>query len=172
MAHPKHEQVRERYDHRCGYCTVSEIDAGGELTVDHYHPLSAGGGESDDNLVYACSRCNLFKGDFWPGDQDHERGHRVLHPLRDEVSVHLALNEQTGRMEALTETGRFHIALLQLNRPQLVALRVRRRLSTLREVNQQLLEAEIAQLRLTLDARERYIALLRRLLGLPSDAEP
>jgi HNH endonuclease len=171
MAHPKHEQVRERYGHRCGYCDVSEVDAGGELTVDHYCPRSAGGGDDDDNLVYACSRCNLFKGDFWPGVQYQERGHRVLHPLRDDVSAHLAPNEQTGQMEALTETGRFHITLLQLNRPPLVALRVRRRLGALLETKQSFLEAEIAQLRLTLDARERYIALLRRQLGLSSDPE-
>lgn len=160
--------MRERYNYRCGYCDVSEVDAGGELTVDHYRPLSA---DSDDNLVYACFRCNLFKGDFWSGVQDQEQGHRVLHPQRDDVSAHLAPNEQTGHVESLTETGRFHIALLQLNRPPLVGLRVRRRLIALLEVKQQLLEAEIAQLRLSLDARGRYIALLRRLLGLPSDEE-
>jgi hypothetical protein len=171
VAHPKHAHVREHYDYRCGYCTVSEVDAGGELTVDHYRPVSARGDESDDNLVYACSRCNLFKGDFWPSVQDQERGHRVLHPLRDVVSAHLAPNEQTGNVEPLTETGRFHITLLQLNRRPLVALRVRRRLISLLEAKRQLLEAEIAQLRESLDARERYIALLRRLLGLPSNQE-
>jgi len=33
VAHPKHAQVRERFDYRCGYCDVSEVDAGGELTA-------------------------------------------------------------------------------------------------------------------------------------------
>jgi len=70
-------------------------------------------------------------------------------------------------VEPVTETGRFHIALLQLNRPPLVALRMRRRLIALLEAKQQLLEAETLQLRATLDSRERYIALLRQLLGLP-----
>src|SRR5262249_19783428 len=172
VAHPKHAQVRQRCGYRCSYCTVSEVDAGGELTVDHYRPVSAGGDDSDDNLVYACSRCNLFKGDFWPDSQDPERGHRVLHPLRDDIPAHLRENEQTGQVEPLTETGRFHITLLQLNRPPLIALRVRRRLTTLLEAKGQLLEAEITQLRLSLDAGERYIAMLRQWLGLPPGQEP
>jgi 5-methylcytosine-specific restriction endonuclease McrA len=105
VAHPKHAQVRERYDYRCGYCDVSEVDAGGELTVDHHQPVSAGGDNSDDNLVYACSRCNLFKGDFWPNSEDQEHEHRVLHPLRDDISAHLRPNERTGHVEPLTEAG-------------------------------------------------------------------
>lgn len=169
MAHPKHEQVRRRYECRCGYCGVSEVDAGGELTIDHYQPISAGGDDNDENLVYACSRCNLFKSDFWPGPQDLEFGHRILHPSRDNLAVYVRLNEPNGRLEPLNETGRFHIALLQLNRPALVALRVRRRLVTLLEAKRQLLESEIAQLRTTIEAQERYIELLQQLPGVPPD---
>jgi hypothetical protein len=117
VAHPKHAQVRERYDYRCGYCDASEVDAAGELTVDHYRPVSGGGDNNNDNLVYACSRCNLFKGDFWPDALDQQRTHRVLHPLLDDLSTHYHENEATGQLDPLTETGRFHITLLQLNRP-------------------------------------------------------
>ncbi len=53
MAHPRHAQVRARYQNCCGYCGVSEEDTGGELCVDHYIPVTAGGGDEDDNLVYA-----------------------------------------------------------------------------------------------------------------------
>ena len=171
MAHPKHAAVRQRYGFACGYCSVSETDAGGELTVDHFQPVSAGGNESDENLVYACSRCNLFKGDFWPSPQDEEHGHRLLHPLRDHVTAHVHLIEQTGQLEALTETGRFHIASLQLNRPALVALRIRRRLISLLEAKKLLLETEVAQLRSTIEAQERYIVLLQTLLGLSPSEE-
>lgn len=66
MAHPRLQIVRERYSNCCGYCGVSETDAGGELTVDHFRPLSAGGDDSDDNLVYACIRCNQYKGILLP----------------------------------------------------------------------------------------------------------
>lgn len=172
MAHPKHQEVRQRWGYCCGYCTVSEVDAGGELTVDHYRPISAEGDDSDDNLVYACSRCNLFKHHFWPNFEDREHGHRVLHPMKEDLSAHFRPNEQTGQFEPLTETGRFHTTLLQLNRPPLVALRIRRRLAALLEAKLKLMDAEVAQLRLSLDARERYIALLLQTLGLPPEGEP
>ena len=74
MAHARHAQVRDRYRARCGYCSVCEEDVGGELTVDHYTPVVAGGDDGDDNLVYACFRCNLFKADFHPTDADRARG--------------------------------------------------------------------------------------------------
>ena len=54
MAHPKHVEVRDRYQRCCGYCGVCEDDAGGELTVDHFIPVAAGGGDDDENLIYAC----------------------------------------------------------------------------------------------------------------------
>jgi DNA-directed RNA polymerase subunit RPC12/RpoP len=62
MAHPRLPTVRERYAFCCGYCGVCEADVGGELTVDHFCPVSAGGDDSDENLVYACVRCNQYKG--------------------------------------------------------------------------------------------------------------
>jgi hypothetical protein len=106
---------------------VGEQDVGGEMTVDHYLPVSAGGDDSDENLVYACFRCNLFKADFHPTDADRAKGHVVLHPLRDDIQEHLRLDQNTGRLEALTETGRFNILLLHLNRPALVTYRLRLR---------------------------------------------
>jgi hypothetical protein len=96
------------------------VDAGGELTVDHYRPTSAGINEIDENLVYACIRCNQFKGDFFPNTDDLERGRRILHPLNDDIFNHIRENLQMGHVEALSETGHFHIFLLQLNRPALV----------------------------------------------------
>jgi len=77
VAHPKHEQVRAWYACRCGYCGVAEDQVGGELTIDHFVPVSAGGGEAEENLVYACHRCNLYKGDFAATQEDHRRGHRA-----------------------------------------------------------------------------------------------
>lgn len=85
MAHPKLEQVRQRYDCCCGYCGVSEVDAGGTLTVDHYRPVTRDGDDTDDNLVYACIHCNQYKGRFYPSPQDVACGRRVLHPLRDDL---------------------------------------------------------------------------------------
>lgn len=119
MAHPKHEQVRRRYNYRCGYCGVSEADTGGELTVYHYIPVSAGGDDSDDNLVYACFRCNMHKGDFLPDCADLAAGQRLLHPLLEDLTVHFE-EDRFGRLIPLTTTGHFHIAVLNLNRLPLI----------------------------------------------------
>ena len=62
--------VRQRARFVCEYCGVSEIGGGGELTIDHFHPLSKGGGDQPDNLIYCCVRCNLHKGDYWPDPPD------------------------------------------------------------------------------------------------------
>lgn len=164
MAHPKHADVRARFHRRCGYCAVSEEDTGGELTVDHYTPAVAGGDDSDENLVYSCYRCNQFKADFHPTDMDRARGHYVLHPMRDDFTRHVRLNENSGHIEAISETGRFHIALLHLNRASLVAHRLRNRHWDLLSARKQLLEDEIRELRAIIAAQERYISKLKQLL--------
>ena len=69
MAHPKHEAVRRCFRGCCGYCGVSETDAGGALTVDHFLPTSAKGDDGDDNLIYACFRCNSYEGELVPDCQ-------------------------------------------------------------------------------------------------------
>jgi HNH endonuclease len=167
VVHPRHANIRQRYNYHCGYCGVSEADTGSELTVDHYRPRSANGSDDEDNLVYACIKCNQFKGDFFPDSDDLQHGRRVLHPFRDEISVHIREDTLQGYLEPLTDIGRFHITLLQLNRPALVAHRLRRRLIRLLAEKQRLLELENEQLRATIAAQETYIAHLRRLLGLP-----
>lgn len=164
MAHEKHQAIRSRYSYRCGYCGVSETDAGGELTVDHYRPISCGGGEDDENLVYCCSRCNLYKGDFWPSEEGASHQKRVLHPKQDDFTGHLRFDERTGEVNALTETAAFHIGLLQLNRPALVAHRLQKHLAALLLEAQKLLDAENAQLRATMKAQEEYLNSLRSLL--------
>ena len=144
MAHAEHEQVRQRFSQRCGHCGVSEVDAGGPLTVDHYHPLAAGS-ENIESLVYACFKCNQFKGDFSPITEDLAYERRVLHPLRDELAAYFRENRHTGELQPLNETGRFHIALLQLNRPALVEYRLRKQLAVATAERQRLLESENAQ---------------------------
>jgi len=96
--------------------------------VDHFRPRSSGGGDDLTNLVYACFRCNLFKSDFYPQlELDFAPEQRILHPLRDDIGRHYLLRENSGWLVPITETGRFHIAVLQLNRPELVAYRLRTR---------------------------------------------
>ena len=155
------ETLRSRYHRACGYCGVTEVAAGGELTLDHYQPRAAGGGDEPDNLVYACTRCNQYKGDFWPDATDLARGHRILHPGLDDIPAHLVEDENTGHLLGLTPTGAFHITLLRLNRPQLIAHRLARRLQKILTEKIRLLEQQNAELEKTIVAQERYLDVLK-----------
>ena len=166
MAHPKQAGVRRRYGEQCGYCGVSEIDAGGALTVDHYEPVSAGGDDSDANLVYACIRCNQYKADYWPDAAAVAAGRVVLHPQRDDASQHIRENTRTGELEPLTVTGAFHIALLDLNRPQLILHRQRVWLRALNDDIRASLAQEVGDLRSELQAYAQHVAQLERMLGI------
>lgn len=53
--------LRDRFS--CQYCGSRE-----ELTFDHVIPRSKGGATTWDNVVAACSPCNLRKGDKMPAD--------------------------------------------------------------------------------------------------------
>lgn len=114
------------YEYRCAYCGVSEEEAGCELEIDHFRPRAAGGADRLTNLVYCCAACNRFKADFWPARNPFKTEQRLLHPKRDDLLLHLK-ERKDGRLRPLTVTGAFHLERLQLNRPQLVALRNRRK---------------------------------------------
>lgn len=115
------ELVRQRAGYRCEFCGSHEIDAGGELTIDHYRPRAREGDDGPDNLIYACSRCNLYKHDFWP---ESPEGPRLWNP-RDEPFENHFIELPDGTLDSLTPTGAFTIRQLRLNRPQLVARRQR-----------------------------------------------
>ncbi len=161
MAHPKLETIRQRYHYRCGYCGVSETDSGGELTVDHFVPLSAGGENNDENLVYSCIRCNQYKAAYFPDPDAQAIGNYLLHPLRDDLTAHIQANPLTGSMQALTQTGTFHIALLQLNRPALIAHRRRENYQILARMVQETLQRQLNDLWEYTDSLEKQIALLK-----------
>jgi hypothetical protein len=136
MRPAEREALRRRFQFRCGYCGVSERDAGAELTVDHFQPRSQGGLHEPDNLVYCCHACNEFKGDFWQPASSR----RILHPLNEDLAAHLT-EQEDGTLQALSETGAFHIERLHLNRPQLIAYSYeRRQLESARQSQARLLE--------------------------------
>jgi 5-methylcytosine-specific restriction endonuclease McrA len=54
--------VLERDRHTCQYCHYR----GDELTLDHVLPRSRGGRDTWDNLVTACVKCNIKKGNRTP----------------------------------------------------------------------------------------------------------
>lgn len=113
--------VRTAFGGQCGYCGVSETSVGGALEIDHFHPLSAGGSGEVANLVYACTACNRFKGEYHAA-ADAPEILRLLRPKRDELSAHIA-ETISGRLLGITARGWLHIQRVHLNRPQLIEMR-------------------------------------------------
>lgn len=66
--------ILHRDAHSCQYCSY----AGDDLTLDHVIPRSRGGGDSWENLVTACVRCNVNKGSRTP----KEAGMSLCYPPR------------------------------------------------------------------------------------------
>jgi hypothetical protein len=140
--------LRLRFVFRCAYCETSETDAGAELTIDHFQPRSHGGIDQTDNLIYSCHACNEFKGDYW----QPASAQRILHPVLDDLSQHIA-EQPDGVLQALSETGLFHIRKLRLNRAGLVAHRQQRRLTVTAHEEQ----VEVSQRMLRLEERVREL---------------
>lgn len=114
--------VRTRANFSCEFCGVTETDSAGELTVDHFQPKTKGGNDSLENLLYCCVRCNQYKADYWPS-QPHEL--TLWNPRQEAMATHL-LTLADGTLYPITPVGAFTLQRLRLNRPQLVAYRLRK----------------------------------------------
>lgn len=116
------EQVRQRAHFACEYCGVTETDSGGELTVDHFRPKTHGGTDDLENLLYCCSRCNLYKADYWPCQPNDPV---LWNPRQNPAEVHL-LTLADGKLFPLTAPGEFALKRLRLNRSPLLVHRRRK----------------------------------------------
>ncbi|MBR8831777.1 MAG: hypothetical protein N5P05_002360 [Chroococcopsis gigantea SAG 12.99] len=80
--------ILERDHHTCQYCAYR----GEQLTLDHVIPRSRGGGDSWENLVTACVRCNVKKGNRTP----KEAGMNLRsQPRKPYSSLHFELLKHT-----------------------------------------------------------------------------
>ncbi len=130
--------IRVRDDYRCCYCGVSETDIGSELTIDHIQPQQHGGDDNPDNLVYCCHPCNEFKANYWRTEPDLN----LLNPLLDNITEHFREDDE-GTLLPLTDRGANHLRVLHLNRPELMAHRVRKRFYFAREAGYQAIVARM-----------------------------
>lgn len=80
--------ILHRDGHTCQYCGYT----GEDLTLDHVVPKSRGGDDSWENIVTACVRCNIKKGNRTPEEAGlmlRQRPRRPHRSLYFEVSKHL-----------------------------------------------------------------------------------
>lgn len=156
------EKVRSRYNYCCVYCGITEVEIGGLLEIEHFHPTSKGGSDAFDNLVYACTTCNRFKANYWPGDDAPENLH-LLHPDHENFSAHIVVLAD-GKLIGITERGWFHIQWLHLNRPQLVELRQQRSQKEVTNRTLQRVQGANLQLRQRIAELEEEIVRLQTLI--------
>ncbi|MGB8699057.1 MAG: HNH endonuclease [Thermosynechococcaceae cyanobacterium] len=75
-----------RDGHSCQYCGYT----GEDLTLDHVLPRSRGGGDSWENMVTACVRCNVRKGNRTPTEAHM---HLRQNPRRPYSSLYFEVNK-------------------------------------------------------------------------------
>jgi HNH endonuclease len=134
--------VRQRAHFACEFCGVTETGTGRELTIDHFQPQTKGGTDAPENLLYCCHRCNQYKADYWPTQSEDPH---LWHPRHEPIERHL-LFLADGTLYPRTEVGAFTLKRLRLNRPPLVAYRVRK-------------QSEIAEHRLLTRYRDLVVVL-------------
>lgn len=76
--------LRDRFT--CQYCGLRD-----DLTFDHLVPRSKGGQTTWDNVITACSPCNLLKGDKLAEDAD-------MHPLQAPFQPSIGQLHRNGRL--------------------------------------------------------------------------
>ncbi len=77
--------VLHRDSHTCQYCGSKE-----DLTIDHVIPRSKGGLDAWENVITACVRCNIRKGNRTPKDAGMPL---VTTPRRPHSSLHFEITK-------------------------------------------------------------------------------
>ena len=97
------KNILERDRHTCQYCSKR----GEQLTLDHIVPKSRGGADSWENLVTACMRCNVRKGNRTPKEAEMEL---KVQPRKPFSSLYFELLKHT-RGDANNEWKKYVIGM-------------------------------------------------------------
>ena len=118
------EAVRRRAGLRCEYCRAAEgLASRLRFHIEHITARQHRGSDALENLALACQLCNAHKGPNLSGI-DPSTGFVVLlfHPRTDRWEEHFA--EVAGEILGLTPSGRATVAVLEMNHPARIALRL------------------------------------------------
>jgi hypothetical protein len=114
--------IAQRANYRCEYCLLPETAALHRHEPDHIIPRQHNGETHENNLAFACVRCNHDKGPN-VGSFDPFTGLLVplFNPRKHLWSAYFTWDNATIR--PLTPEGRVTITILHLNDPERVAER-------------------------------------------------
>jgi hypothetical protein len=71
------------------------------------------------NLYYVCRKCNGYKSETWPSEDQIARGQRFADPCVEDPYVHHLREREDGGVEVLTECGAYSSSHIRLARPTL-----------------------------------------------------
>ena len=118
--------LRLDFMYRCAYCERKELCIGGQefFVVDHFKPrrfieLLA----KYENLYYSCSKCNAYKHDAWPAEEEISKGFRFSDPCTEDMYVVHLSERPDGKVDALTDCGSYTRDHIRLERPVLAEWR-------------------------------------------------
>jgi HNH endonuclease len=114
-----------RAGERCEYCHLPTRGQVATFPIDHVLPRSSGGETVLTNLALACPHCNAYKWAHTSGTDPVSGSTLPLFNPRTEVwSDHFQWSmQEPGVLEGKTPLGRATIAQLQINDPDLLAIR-------------------------------------------------
>lgn len=117
-------EVIERARFCCEYCLLPENASFYSHEIDHIVAVKHRGLTVPQNLAYACWRCNRHKGtDLASLDPDTSQIALLFHPRNDRWNEHFRW--EYGRLVGISPTGNATAELLQFNRPDRLAERIR-----------------------------------------------
>lgn len=116
------KKVAERALFKCEYCLIREEDMVFPYQIDHIISKKHKGGSEMDNLAFACSMCNQFKGtDIASCLTPNGAVIPLFHPRKQDWEDHFKyLN---GEILAKTEVGEATAQLLHFNSSDRIMLR-------------------------------------------------
>lgn len=121
------QSVREYCNRQCVYCSIHESRFGGmrNFHVDHFRPKSLFTKFENviSNLFYACSVCNAFKGNDWPGEPENENGMPwYLDPVTNNYNECFIHCDQTNGFHICgsCNCSKYMVERLHLNRRHLI----------------------------------------------------
>ena len=104
-------ELREDFQHICGYCGKTESITKNAFEIDHFVPKKYDKNRVNDytNLVYSCYMCNRKKASKWPSKNgqiqfDGKKG--FIDPTTEDYDKHLGRNLD-GTIYGKTETGKY-----------------------------------------------------------------
>lgn len=117
------------FEGRCAY-SMQYLHSGGarSIQIDHHDPrLKKELIQDYENLFLASAHCNGAKSDTWPTVQQRQKGIRFLNCCKEcDYGSVIFENAETHLLVGSTPAARYHIEILDLNAPHLIAERSER----------------------------------------------